>query len=266
VKPRVCFVTVCGGGEDYDFLLGSIEHHAKLGNHFILDTSPESRRVIYDVPESAFVAWNPAYGDGWKNFKLRTAIDDAIIMAKLIYPESDVIAILDSDEFYSLDSESLLFPFATEKMVQVKTITWKPDGKAYDFGESEWHARLWPAKMNVRIARNEAWLVHPKYNGNPEHHPVYCAPSDQDVMRFHGPFHHHVHYALGEKAQQLETAENTISGWAAGGVEVPPVPWPELLVGWKRHGIRPSSLFMRVHPASPAQPERQEVDSTSRGG
>jgi hypothetical protein len=39
MKPSVCFVTVCGGGEDYEYLLGSIEHHATMGDHVVLDTS-----------------------------------------------------------------------------------------------------------------------------------------------------------------------------------------------------------------------------------
>ena len=162
---------------------------------------------------------------------------------------AEVIAHLDSDEFYSDDSADWLFSFARRGMVEVKTVTWTRDGKARDLGESEWHRRLWPSSMPVEIARNEAWVGHPRYNGNPEHHPI-ARPRDPAaaILRAHGEFHHHLHYALGDKAMDTETAETTIPGWASGGVEVGPKAWPDPLRRWSLEGARPSAAFSAPEP------------------
>ncbi|MGH7395566.1 MAG: hypothetical protein ACREJF_08210, partial [Candidatus Methylomirabilales bacterium] len=113
----------------------------------------------------------------------------------------------------------------------------------YDFGESEWHRRLWPAGMDVRIVRNDAWLAHPDYNGNPEHHPIHVPPEERKTIRAHGSFHHHLHYAIGQKALEIGTALSTIPEWAGGGTPVPPVPWPEPLARWRDLGALPSLAF-----------------------
>lgn len=235
----LCFVTVCGGGEDYDFLLGSIEHHAEMGQHLVLDTTPVDRARRFKLPKSVIWRHHPDYGAGWKEFKLRTALEDAIRIARH-ETDASVLAILDCDEFYAPECMDLAFKVGLHRMVELKTVTWKPDGKAYDMGDSEWHRRVWPSGMDVKILRNEAWVQHPQYNGNPEHHPVASPPNGDLLYRVHGQLHHHVHYAIGAKAHETETAETTIDGWKSGAVEVPHVPWPVRLRVWRETGERPS--------------------------
>jgi len=241
MKPSVCFFTVCGGREDYDFLLGGIWHHAKMGTHLVLDTclKPKSFRGL-----PSGVRWinEPIYGSGWKKFKLRTAVERAKMLA--LESKANILVYLDSDEFFSLDSEEWLFPLANDRAVEVKNVHWKTDFNPYEFGNSEWHLRVWPSKMDVQIARNEAWLVHPRYNGNPEHHPVPVLPKGVYPIRAHGSFHHHLHYAIGSKTQETEVAEATIQGWPDHGKILTKVDWPGPLALWRDKNIAPSSYFL----------------------
>lgn len=248
MTPSLCFFTVCGGGEDYDFLLGQIEHHALMGRHVILDTTPTDQAMLFDVPDTVRWIHEPLYGQGWKEFRLRSAVERAMGLAR--ESGAEVLAYLDCDEFFSAECLGWVFPLAQDRMVELKTVTWLPDGPR-DFGESEWHRRLWPASMDVEILRNDAWIAHPDYNGNPEHHPI-ASPRSGKIVRVHGPLHHHLHYAMGEKAVQLETARTTIEGWASGGVRIPKVPWPDRLQAWKEGGPRPS--FLSTYPLLPPAP------------
>lgn len=255
MNPDLCFVTVCGGGEDYEFLLGSIEHHARMGRHLVLDTTPPELARTFNLPDSVIWRHMPNYGAGWKEFRLRTALEDALELAKL-NTDAKVLAVLDCDEFYAPECENWVFPLGMDRMVEVKTVTWKPDGKAYDMGESEWHRRVWPSWMKVAILQNEAWIGHPQYNGNPEHHPI--AHPDGDIVRAIGNLHHHVHYAIGKKAGETETADTTIDGWKTGGAVIETeIPWPDRLAHWHVEGVPPSGVFSsRASLTSPASPER----------
>lgn len=241
----VCFFTVCGGGVDYEFLLGSIEHHAAMGRHVVLDTTPAPEaRTFGHLPSTVRWIHEPIYGRGWKEFRLRSAVERAVALAR--ESGAEILAYLDCDEFFSRDIQSWVLPLARIRMVEVKTVTWMRDGSSRDMGESEWHRRLWPARMPVSIVRNEAWIGHPMYNGNPEHHP-YAQPENlASVVRAHGQFHHHMHYALGGKADDTETADTTIAGWRSGGIEVPRQEWPAPLQLWKMRGVLPSSRFAQT--------------------
>lgn len=42
---------------------------------------------------------------------------------------ADVLVSVDSDEFFTLESKNLLFPWATNVMVEVRCIHWRNDGK-----------------------------------------------------------------------------------------------------------------------------------------
>lgn len=238
--PKVCFFTVTCF-DDYEFLLGSIEHHAEMGRHLVLDTSPPEKAVKFNrLPDSVEWIHEPNFGSGWKEFKLRSAVERAMHLAKNL--DSDVLVYHDSDEFYSNDSPDRLFPFAQDAMVSVNYTHWRKDGLPYIFGESEWHPRLWPKVSAVQIAPNVAWQNHPAYNGNPEHHPVAIPPSGLQSLRVQGNFRHHLHYALGSKADEEETAKTTIAGWP-DGQRVPLVPWPAKFSLWKNKGILPSESF-----------------------
>lgn len=238
--PKVCFFTVTHS-EDYDFLLGSIERHAEMGRHLVLDTSPPDKAIKFNrLPESVHWVHEPIFGSGWKEFKLRSAVERAMNLAREL--DSEVLVYLDSDDFYTIDAPDRLFPVAQDVMVSVNYTHWRKDGLPYIFGDSEWHPRLWPRSAEVVIAENGAWREHPAYNGNPEHHPVVLPPKDLPVLRVQGNFRQHLHYALSTKAEELETACSTIVGWPNGS-RVPTVPWPAKLTLWKNKGIRPSEFF-----------------------
>src|SRR5579871_808658 len=212
--PKACFFTVTHS-EDYDFLLGSIERHAEMGRHLVLDTSTVEKAVKFSrLPDTVEWVNDPSFGTGWKEFRLRSAVERALRLAR--GTDAEVLVYLDSDEFYTPDAPSLLFPHATDAMVAINYTHWKKDGLPYIFGESEWHPRLWPRSADVVIATNTAWIAHPAYNGNPEHHAVVQAPAELPVLRVQGNFRHHLHYCLGPKAEEEETARTTIAGWPNG--------------------------------------------------
>lgn len=242
MQPKVAFFTVTHHG-DYDFLLGSIEHHAEMGRHLVLDTSPEGQaKKFRRLPSSVVWVHEPFFGQGWKKFKSRSAVLRAHQLARGL--DSDIVVYLDSDDFYSHDAVQGLFPYAQEAMVEVQYTHWLPNGLPYMFGESEWHGRLWPRNSDVQIALNVDWVKHPKYNGNPELHQVPVRPSSLPLLRVPGNFRHHLHYAVGPKAAETEIAEATIDGWPGGGKRVPLVPWPSKLRLWKENGTLPSEFFL----------------------
>ena len=212
-----------------------------MGRHLVLDTSPSDKAVKFNrLPDSVEWVHEPNFGVGWKEFKLRTAVERAMHLAKNL--DSDVLVYHDSDEFYTSDSRDRLFPYAQDAMVSVNYTHWMKDGFPYIFGESEWHPRLWPRTSGVMIAPNVAWKSHPAYNGNPEHHPVAVPPPELPILRVQGNFRQHLHYAFTEKADADETAKATIGGWP-NGHRVPSVPWPAKLTLWKNKQVRPSEFF-----------------------
>lgn len=234
------FTVTCA--DDYDALLGGIEHHAEMGPHLVLDTTPEDRAIKFSkLPDNVIWIHEPLYGSGWKDFKLRSAVERAMKKARAF--ATDILVYRDSDEFYVKESVDQLFPWAKEAIVEVGYVHWRKDGNPYTFGHSEWHTRIWPTKSNVVIAPNLAWQAHPNYNGNPEHHPVPVPPVGLPMIRVYGHFRHHLHYAIGPKMDDEETARNTIEGWPNKGIPAPIVPWPEKLALWRDKGIPPSDSF-----------------------
>jgi hypothetical protein len=233
----VCFFTVTHEA-DYDYLLGSIRHHAKMGRHLVLDTS-EKAPMLRNLPSTVVWVHEPLYGSGWKTFRLRTALERAMNLALGLGPE--ILVYLDSDEFYSLESANNLFPLARRAALDLPIIHWCRDGIPRMFGPSEWHVRVWPSWARVRIAENEAWKVHPQYNGNPEHHAVVVVPPDVPVLRVPGLFLNHLHYFIGDKDD--EVARQTIDGWPDRGHPVPAVdlPWP--IQVWREKNVRPRESF-----------------------
>ncbi len=244
MKPVVAFFTAVHY-KDYEYLLGSIEHHAKMGYHLILDTSPNNEAAVFQgLPETVRWVHEAGFGSGWKEFRMRSAIERAMELCKEFRP--DVLVQLDADEFFSSDSAELLFPYAARDPVLVHCTHWLQDGLPYMFGESEWHLRLWPNQCQVRIETNLDWQKHPDYNGNPEHHPVPVPPPGRPPLRVPGNFHHHVHHAIGDKRRDQDAANQTIDGWPDQGARVPLVAWPERLRMWAAAGISPISWYEQV--------------------
>lgn len=248
----ITFFTVCGGGEEYEFLLGSIEHHAAIGNHLVLDTSRNARTFDHLFEKCPSVSWvyepEKFQSGNWKTFKLASALEEARKLALERFPNTDFLVHLDCDEYYDFGVKALLQrnecpPIETPRTFTFHTIHWK-DGRALRFGPSEWHLRAWDVRTKVRVIQNLSWQVSPKYNGNPEHHPIF-SPAEQnvDAVRVNSPMHYHLHYALGKKRHFTETAEATIDGWPDGTPVENPCPWPDPLQKWIEVGELPSSRF-----------------------
>jgi hypothetical protein len=238
----VAFFTVCGGGEDYDFLLGSIDHHARMGSHLVLDTTPEDRvRKFKNLPRSVKWIHAPNYGAGWDTFRFVEALQAAVALAMDIFNPAALVQ-LDSDDFYAVEAEPLLV-LGASVVVEMQYVHWMKDGEPYIFGESEWHRRIWPAGRGVTVERDPGWAQSRVYDGNLDTHPRVVVPDWVPVMRFDGLFRHHVHFALGEKADDHRIAKTSISGWPHAGRIVDRRPWPDKLGLWKERGILPSSFF-----------------------
>ena len=229
--------------DDYDYLLGAIEHHAAMGPHLVLDTTPPDRALRFRrLPDSVLWLYEPDFGSGWKEFRLRSAVARALAKARAFH--TDILVYLDSDEFYTKDAPERLFPWAERALVETQYVHWRKDGKPWTFGPSEWHPRLWPRAAAVHISENIAWRSHPAYNGNPEHHPVPVQPAGLPLIRVYGEFRHHLHYALGRKADDVDCAVSTIDGWPDLGKLAADVPWPDRLRFWKETGILPHEAFL----------------------
>ena len=252
MTSKVTFFTVCGGGEEYDFLLGSIEHHARIGNHLVLDVSVKQAPINQGkLPPS--VHW--AYGGGaewgsgsWRTFRMVSALDYARRLAISCFPDTEFLVHLDCDEYYDVDALVQLLDRRHGAIVPqtfvFDTIHWR-NGRALRFGPSEWHMRAWDVRADVRVIRNLAWEVSPKYNGNPEHHPLLSPKAALfQETRIDRPVHYHLHYAVGAKKHFTETAEATIDGWPNGATVDAPCPWPEPIRLWAESGVGPSVHFL----------------------
>lgn len=237
--PKACFFTVCGGQEDYEFLLAVLEHHSKLGRCLVLDTTPPSRqRHFRFLPRGVVWIHEPDFGAGWKTFRCRHAVARASQLARNF---GDVVVYTDSDEFWSPVVEEL-FETALGGPVEVRRTHWKRDGNAYLFKEPEWHVRLWPANEEVYFPVNDAWLSHKDYDGNSDRHPVACFRPGLAPVRSEMICHHHVHHLVGKKAEDDMTARSTIADWdqgeKVGGLEL-----PRPLALWKDFGVKPSLVY-----------------------
>lgn len=243
-RDSVVFFTVLGGGEDREFLLGSVEHHARLGRHLVLDVDPLAK-PIRGLPKSVMWLHEPIYCSGsWKTFRLASALDRARDLAERVMLGAEFAVQLDSDEYYDVDRlGGLLVREVLPKAFVFHTIHWR-GGRPLRFGASEWHMRAWDLRATVRFERNLAWPAHPKYNGNPEHHPLAIVKSpDVQIVRPLDPIHYHIHYELGNKRNFTETAETTIDGWPDGSLVPDACPMPELLERWSKTGALPSDVF-----------------------
>jgi hypothetical protein len=235
---KTAMLTVCGGGEDYQFLLGCLEKHLVHGRLIVLDTCPEESKMRFDLPKE--VSWYhcPLFGRGAMKFRFATALNVAIGLAEEDSP--DILVQVDSDEYFEPDLAIALERAAAGTVIDVKTLHHKAQGEGLDFAD-EWHRRIWPACRGVRFRPN------PRHE-NPEFHPIVDVPMGIPIERETATYQHHLHYAVGEKAGDLHTAQTTIPGWpdAARKVQVPP--WPPLIARWQAGGLKPSSSFTQTYP------------------
>ena len=237
---KAAFVTVCGQAtkeeveEEYNYLFGSLAHHAKMGIHVVLDTSPPQWAFNpKNLPASVQWYHEPVYGHGLNHFRNQDAIDRAIALARK--SGIDIVVLLDCDEFFTPNTPADLFHQAVDKIISIKTYHWYPDVKAYDF--LDWHRRLGPAKDGIHMGLNASWAKHPKYNGNPQNHCFLSGP--MPVLKVDGAYHHHVTKAVGKK-HYIRYPGKVNMPWVA---PLDPVPWPEDLELWRTKGIYPSDKY-----------------------
>jgi hypothetical protein len=238
VSARATLLTVCGGGEDYELLLGCLERHLAHGSLVVVDTSPEDVRRRFDLP--AEVSWFhcPLFGRGAEGFRFATALNVGIGLAEELAP--DVLVQVDADEYFEADLSAAIARASAGTVLDVKTLHHTAEGEALDFSD-EWHRRIWPARRGIRFRLN------PRHQ-NPEFHPAMDVPMGIPIERETGTLHHHLHYAVGSKASDLHTARTTIPGWPDAGRRVRVPPWPALVARWQRGGPPPSSSFRQVFP------------------
>lgn len=220
---------------EYNYLLGSVEHHATMGSHVVLDTSPREYYInARGLPSSVRWVQEPLYNNG-SRFRMWSALKRVVELAESMQP--DVIVHLDSDEFFSKEGSEGLFEKATKAVVEVLTFEWR-EGKAYDFGT--WHRRAWPGGVGVTIGLNVGWQEHPKYSGNPEEHPFPVPPAGMSITRAEGSIHHHIGMVVGQKKVFRGGADVP---WWPHHQEASSVAWPMLLKKWRDEGVAPFENF-----------------------
>lgn len=238
IEPTVALATVCGGGVDYEFLLGAIRHHALLAKwHVVLDVTPaRERRHWKNLPDNVIWIYDDSYGSGTPMFAFRLALIRSIEIARAT--GADLVMQVDSDEFVSLEAREQLFKRVPPLGgVEYRLITWGSDGKPY-YKTTAYARRLWSAKLDVQIPQNKAWQRHPLYTGNPERHPIPIWPKGANIVRIEEFYHHHLHWTFRQKGLH-----------SFGELSVAPLPidgkgiWPEPLARWRAEDIPPSKEF-----------------------
>lgn len=233
---KTTFLTICGGGEDYEVFLGCLEKHLIHGSVIVIDTCPIEARRRFELPEQ--VSWYhcPLFGRGADKFRFATALNVAIGLAEEHSP--DVLVQLDTDEYFESDLVIALEHAAAGTVIDVKTLHHTTPEEGLDF-PGEWHRRIWPARRGIRFKPN---LRH----SNPEFHPIVDVPMGIPIERETAIYHHHLHYAVGRKAEDLHTAQTTIEGWPDAAAKIPIRPWPPLIARWHSGGFLPSASFREI--------------------
>jgi len=227
------FITVCGAADEkgcrreYNFLMGSIEYHASMGRHIVLDNCPEEHHLVFSrLPSSVTWIYEPIYGHGKEVFRAASALLRLDSLARSMF-SPDVIVYTDCDEYWSRDSVSGLWPEAARFLVETPTIHVDIHGQHWSFVR-EWHRRAWPGKISgidFPIRRGGS-------NPNPERHPIAVTKDGLKLKRVAGCFHQHMRCFIGGGGY-----------YADGTVVVNPPPWPEPLRLWKENGEEPLEKF-----------------------
>lgn len=230
-KPSVVFFTICGGAsrayveKEYNFLLGSIEHHAAMGRHVVLDNSPAEFAIKFPkLPDSVTWIHEPIYGHGKAVLRMKSAVRCASQIARSM--NADVNVYTDCDEFWSENAVEDLWPIAKDLLCEVPTIHVDSQGKHFYF-EHEWHRRAWPGKFGEVLfpVPND-----PNFVGNPEDHPI-ANPLGLEICRVMTLVHHHMKCFIDG------------GGIWTNSKEIPAPIWPPKLRLWKDKGIPPLESF-----------------------
>jgi hypothetical protein len=229
----VVFFTICGGPNreyverEYNFLFGSMEHHAQMGRHVVLDNSPPEHAIRFQkLPKSVTWVYEPIYGHGKEVLRMISAVRRASSIARAM--NADINVYTDCDEFWSLNSETGLWPTAAECLTEVPTLHVDIKGNHYYF-DREWHRRAWSGRKGEVVF---PMSDDPHFVGNREDHPIAFPVGELSLKRVAGHFHHHMKCFIGG------------GGYYDDGVPIkdPPV-WPEPLRLWKEQGIPPMEKF-----------------------
>lgn len=233
---KTVFLSVIGGGHDYDLFLGCLEKHLPHGDVIVVDTCPKAERRQWELPSGVHWFHCDLFGRGAKAFRFATALNVAIGLAE--ERGAELLIQADADEYYESDLSNALTRAAQGTVVDVKTIHHIAPGVGLDF-PGEWHRRIFPAGRGIRFRPN------PRHE-NPEFHPIVDVPLGMSIERETLTPGHHLHYAVGEKKHDLHTAQTTIPGWPDAGQKVTVPPWPKLIEWWSEGGPRPSESFKAI--------------------
>ena len=228
----VVFFTICGGStreeveHEYNFLMGSIEFHAAMGRHVVLDNSPQEHAIRFSkLPDSVTWIHEPIYGHGKSTMRMKSAVSRASSIARSM--NADVNVYTDCDEFWSLEAREELWPTASKYLCEVPTIHVDEWGRHLYF-EKDWHRRAWPGKFGsviFPVSRD------PNFNGNPEDHPIANPENGLSVRKVRTMSHRHLKCLLKGGGAWEGCRE----------IKAPPLP-PKIAV-WKEMGIPPMESF-----------------------
>lgn len=240
MNSRICFITHIGGADaefcrnEYNYVLGSLAHHAEMGRHIVLDTTPLQFRFIPGkLPDSVKWIYDPTYGFGESKFRYADALNRLISEATFI--GAQVVCYVDADEFFTLGTEKVAFPLAFSHVILPSIVHWDYLPAPYHFRQ-EFHIRIWPLRFRGYFPREvKAWIQNPSYDGNPQRHTICQFYHDVPFQRIAVPIHHHLRGAVGTKRH----------GSVEAGERLDPAhfPWPEPLRLWRERGREPMEDF-----------------------
>ncbi len=235
----IVFFTICGGesqevvDRQYNFLLGSMAHHAQMGRHVVLDNSPESfHKTFTKLPSSVTWIYEPIYGHGNKYLRQMDALNRAHNVAKTMTPEA--IVYTDCDEFWTLGLVDLLKREVKNSLLTIPTIHVDINGEHYFFPH-EYHRRAWDGSMDVTFPYNKAdpkEFDNPTFEGNPQRHAIACPALGMTMKQVDDYVHHHMKCFI-----------NGGGSWHLG-TKIGKPEWPEELKLWKEKGILPIAKYL----------------------
>ena len=231
--PDIVFFTISGANSkelvdrQYNHLLGSIEHHAQLGRHIVLDNSPRAfRRIFTKLPKSVTWIYEPIYGHGDENFRQTDALNRIAFAAYQMKP--DAVIYTDCDEFWTPNLVDVVEREAKDSLVHLPTIHVDVNGDHYFFPH-EYHRRIWEGKREVIFPYNKAKpsdLDNDTFQGNPQRHSIACASEGMKTKTVHDICHHHMKcFMIGG------------GSWHLGKKLEKNPEWPAPLKEWKYSGI-----------------------------
>ena len=238
--PDIVFFTICGGANkelvdrQYNHLLGSIEYHAEMGRHIVLDNSPrELHRTFTKLPKSVTWIYEPIYGHGHDKLRQTDLLNRIAWTAYQMQP--DAVVYTDCDEFWGQGLLDLVARDAKDSLINLPTLHVDINGDHYYFPH-EYHRRIWDGKREVIFPYNKAKIEEFQngvFEGNPQRHSIACPTEGMNHKTVHDMIHHHMKCFIRGGGS-----------WDLGKKIDKNPPWPEPLSLWKYQSIEPLLKFL----------------------